>query len=75
MVSKGSQSFERVLRMSTFNILPIFVEIGLTLIVFVSMFSWMFLVLQFVAIILYLVLTYVLTERRAPAFTNMTKAD
>ena len=61
--------------MSTFNILPIFVELGLTLIVFVSIFSWMFFLLQIFAIVMYMLLTYVLTERRAPAFTEMTKAD
>lgn len=40
IVSKGSQSFATVLRMGTFNLLPILVEIIMTLAVFVTLFSW-----------------------------------
>jgi ATP-binding cassette subfamily B protein len=45
IVSKGSQSFATVLRMGVFNLLPIIVEIVMTLTIFASLFSWEFFVL------------------------------
>jgi len=40
IVSRGAQSFSSVLRMLTFNIFPIFVEVTLVLIVFAYLFPW-----------------------------------
>ena len=45
IVSKGSQSFATVLRMGTFNLLPIIVEIVMTLTIFATLFSWEFFLL------------------------------
>ena len=71
IVSKGSQSFATVLRMGTFNILPIFVEITMTLTIFVTLFSYEFFLVQLGAIFLYIFFTYVLTELRAKGFRSM----
>ena len=63
MVSRGSQGFERVLRMVTFNVAPIFIEITMVLIIFVVMFSWEFFVIQLFFMVAYVVTTYCLTEK------------
>lgn len=68
IVSRGSQSFASILRMFVFNITPLVVEMILVLIVFATRFSWHFFLLQLVAIVLYVVVTYYMTERRAESF-------
>jgi len=75
IVSRGSQSFSSILRMMWYNFAPMLTEITLTLIVFATIFSWQFLLVQFGAIFLYLFLTYNLTEWRRGQFTRMAKAD
>lgn len=75
IVSKGSQSFAQVLRLGSFNLFPICLEIFLTLIVFATMFAWQFTVLQLTLVFLYMAVTYFMTERRAGSFALMTKAD
>jgi ABC-type transport system involved in Fe-S cluster assembly fused permease/ATPase subunit len=45
IVSRGSFSLERVLRQSTFNVLPILIESALTLIVFAALFDWKFMLI------------------------------
>lgn len=75
IVSKGSQSFATVLRLGSFNLMPICLEIVLTLVVFVTLFAWQFSVLQLCLVFLYIAVTYFMTERRAGSFSKMTKAD
>ena len=75
IVSRGSQSFSSILRMVWYNFVPILAEILFTLIVFGTIFSWQFLCVQFGAIVLYLTLTYFLTEWRRDQFAMMAKAD
>lgn len=50
-------------------------ELAMTMIVFGTIFSWEFTVLQLVACFLYIYLTYRLTEWRASKFKSMTMAD
>ena len=50
-------------------------ELLLTLIIFATLFSWEFLVLQLIAVVLYIYLTYRLTEWRASKFKAMAMAD
>jgi len=50
-------------------------ELLMILIVFGTLFSWEFLVLQLVAIFVYIYLTYRLTEWRASKFKSMAMAD
>lgn len=45
LVSRGSQSFNQVLRMLLFNLLSILLEIGMVLVIYGVLFSWEFLVL------------------------------
>ena len=52
-----------------------FTEIIMMLAVFASLFSWEFLVLQIVAIFIYVFLTYRITEWRASKFKAMAMAD
>ena len=47
----------------------------MVLVVFVSLFSWEFCVLQFAAIFIYIYMTYAITEWRAKGFKAMTMAD
>ena len=54
--------------MLVFNITPLVVEVILVLIVFATRFSWHYFLLQLVAIILYVGVTYFMTERRAESF-------
>ena len=75
IVSKGSQSFATVLRMGTFNLLPIVVEIVMTLTIFATLFSWEFFLLQLAAIVIYIFMTWALTEWRAKGFRSMDLAD
>jgi len=75
IVSRGAQSFSSVLRMLTFNIFPIFVEVCLVLIVFAYLFPLQFSVAQFCALTIYVAVTYVLTERRAKGFKAKQQAD
>ena len=76
MVSRGSQGFERVLRMLTFNIVPIIIEIVMVLIIFAVMFSWQFCLIQLVFMVLYTVTTYCVTEKvQAARFKAKYAAD
>ena len=52
----------------TFNVLPIFVEVGMVLIIFVTMFSWEFCLIQLFSIIAYVAVTYCMTEAQASKF-------
>ena len=40
IVSKGSSSFASVLRLGAFNLIPILIEIVLTLVIYFTLFSW-----------------------------------
>lgn len=76
MVSRGSQGFERVLRMLTFNIVPIFIEIAMVLIIYVVLFSWQFFLIQIFFFFLYTYAIYKLTEKvQAPRFKAKYAAD
>lgn len=58
-----------------FQMLPIFIGILLTLLVFISLFSWQFTVLLLLSIIVYGVATWQMTEYRAKGFKSRNKAD
>ena len=75
MVSRGSQSFASIVRMLTFNIFPLVVEMVLVLLVFVVQFPYQFFLLQFGAILIYVVTTYSMTERRAASFKKQAGTD
>ena len=75
IVSRGSQSFASVLRMISFNLVPLQIEICLVLIIFGTLFDWRFLLLQLGAISFYIFVTYTLTEIRARGFKSMAQAD
>ena len=75
MVSKGSQSFAQTLRHLMFQMLPIFLGIILTLLVFITLFSWQFFVLLMLSIIVYGLVTWQMTEYRAKGFKSRNKAD
>jgi len=61
--------------MFTFTLIPISIEVTLVVIIFITLFSWEFCLLQLFAIIVYIIATYILTERRAKLFKAMTMAD
>mmetsp|Transcript_14338 Transcript_14338/g.24413 ORF Transcript_14338/g.24413 Transcript_14338/m.24413 type:complete len:327 (-) Transcript_14338:1052-2032(-) len=75
IVSKGASSFSQVLRLGTFTLIPIVTEITLTLVIYLTLFSWKFCLLLFASIFIYVSTTYYLTERRAASFKDMTLAD
>lgn len=64
-----------MLRLGAFNLVPILTEIILTLVIYLTLFSWQFFLLLLVSIVLYVYFTYYLTERRSTSFKDMTKAD
>ena len=55
--------------------LPILIGIILTLLVFISLFSWLFTVLLLFSIVIYTVVTWQMTEYRAKGFKSRNKAD
>lgn len=75
IVSRGSQQFTQIMRQIWFNFSPMMTELVLTLVVFGTLFSWEFVVLQLLAVVLYIYLTYRLTEWRASKFKKMAMAD
>lgn len=75
VVSRGSQQFTQIMRQIWFNFSPMMTELILTLVVFGTLFSWEFVVLQLLAVVLYIYLTYRLTEWRASKFKKMAMAD
>lgn len=68
IVSRGSQSFVSILRMIFYNLLSIFIEIVLTLIVSATIFNWQFTALQLFSLFTYFAVTYTVTEARAKGF-------
>ena len=58
-----------------FNLTPMMVEVIMVLIIFGTLFSYQFLLVQFGAILLYVGFTYNITEWRASKFKAQTKAD
>jgi ABC-type transport system involved in Fe-S cluster assembly fused permease/ATPase subunit len=61
--------------MITFSLIPLQLEIILILVIFGSLFDYRFLILQFVAILVYVMATYFLTEWRAKGFKAQATAD
>lgn len=68
IVSRGSQQFVMILRQLFYNMLGIFIEIGMTLAVSATIFHWHFTAMQLLSLVTYFVVTYVVTERRAKGF-------
>ena len=61
--------------MITFSLIPLQLEIIMILVIFGSLFDYRFLILQFVAILVYVMATYFLTEWRAKGFKAQATAD
>lgn len=62
--------------MLTFNIVPIFIEIAMVLIIYVVLFSWQFFLIQIFFFFLYTYAIYKLTEKvQAPRFKAKYAAD
>jgi len=68
IVSRGSQSFIAILRMIFYNLLSIFAEITLTLVISALIFNWTFTALQIFSLLVYFTVTYTVTESRAKGF-------
>lgn len=75
IVSKGSQSFTNILRMILFTLFGLVIQIVMTLIVSLTIFSWQFTMVQLFALVVYVFVTYILTERRAKGFKEQMMAD
>lgn len=61
--------------MMFFNLIPILMEIGFTLLVFAILFDWRFFLLNLVFIVSYLSMTWCITQSRAKQFKDLTLAD
>lgn len=57
-----------VLRQIFYNMLGIFIEIGMTLCISATIFHWHFTAVQLLSLVTYFSVTYVVTERRAKGF-------
>lgn len=75
IVSRGSQSFVSIIRMLFFNLLSIFTEITMTLVLSAMVFNWQFTALQLFSLVTYFTVTYVVTETRAKGFRAKQQAD
>lgn len=75
LCSRGSQSFAQILRMAIFQIIPLMIELGMVVVIIFNMFPWYFAVIVFGSIIMYLLVTYVVTEWRAKYFKEMNLKD
>lgn len=63
-VSRGSKAFVQILNHTFYNVLSIFIQFTLTLLVALSLFFWHFIVIQIVQFCLYFLITYIVTEKR-----------
>lgn len=61
--------------MMVFQLFPLAVELTFVLVVIGILFPYQFEIVVFVSLVLYMLLTYVLTEWRAPFFKRMTLKD
>ena len=61
--------------MVMFTLLGLAFEIVLTLLISATIFSWQFTCVQAFTLIVYVVVTYILTERRAKGFKAQQEAD
>jgi ABC-type transport system involved in Fe-S cluster assembly fused permease/ATPase subunit len=68
IVSRGSQSFASILRISLFNIVPTLIEIIMTLTIISFLFPMEFSIMASMTIGLYITATICITEWRAKAF-------
>jgi ATP-binding cassette, subfamily B, heavy metal transporter len=75
IVSRGSTSFANVLRMMVFQLLPLALELIFVLIIIGFLYPWEFVSIVFASLVLYIALTYFVTEWRAKFFKNMTMKD
>lgn len=75
IVSRGSVSFAVIFRHSLFNLFPTILEILLSLIALCILYSNVFWLETLAFIILYIVVTGIITEWRAKAFKGMALKD
>lgn len=75
VVSRGSQSFASILRMMVFQLFPLVVELAFVLTVIGLFYPTEFLGIVFFSLVLYVTLTYFVTEWRAKFFRAMTLKD
>lgn len=61
--------------MAIFQIIPLMIELGMVVVIIFNMFPWYFAVIVFGSIIMYLLVTYVVTEWRAKYFKEMNLKD
>jgi len=58
-----------------YNLLSIFAEITLTLVISALIFNWTFTALQIFSLLVYFTVTYTVTESRAKGFKAKQQAD
>jgi ABC-type multidrug transport system fused ATPase/permease subunit len=75
IVSRGSQSFAMILRYSLFNIVPIIVEVIMVQIIIATIYPYQFVIITFSSVIIYVLITVILTEWRAKYFKLMATKD
>jgi ABC-type transport system involved in Fe-S cluster assembly fused permease/ATPase subunit len=75
IVSRGSQSFAQILRLTVFNILPIIFELTFVLIIIGTLYAIEFFLATLAAVILYVIVTVVVTEWRARYFKSLAMKD
>ncbi len=74
-VQRGSLSFSNVIQTMLFNIAPIFVEIGFTVGVLLTTFSYYFAVIILTTVFLYILATFLIQEWRNTLFKKMNIKD
>jgi len=74
-IERGTSSASYLLSMLLFNILPIFIEVGLTCIVLISVYDVLFTIITLVTVIVYVVYTILVTEWRNKYRRLMNEKD
>jgi ABC-type transport system involved in Fe-S cluster assembly fused permease/ATPase subunit len=75
IVSKGAQSFGQVQRYVLFNLMPVFIEIVFTIGAICYLFRQEFFWICFGMVILYFLITILITEWRSKFFKTQSKSD
>jgi ATP-binding cassette subfamily B protein len=75
VIDRGTTGIEQVLRLSVFNVLPTFLEVGMVTVVLWNLFDWRYALITFVAVGLYIGFTVGFTSWRVQLRRTMNEID
>ncbi len=75
IVSRGSQSFSQILRIALFSLLPLVIELSMVLVIIFTLYPIPFTIITGGSVVIYVLVTGVITEWRAKYFKTMAMKD